>query len=59
MSDLQDNSYKKVSLEAKSDIDPAAFKKLDGVSNLELRGSSASFMFKGSLNAFAATNRYR
>ncbi len=45
MSDLQDNSYKKVSLEAKSDIDPAAFKKLDGASNLELRGSSASFMF--------------
>lgn len=50
MSDLQDNSYKKVSLEAKSAIDPAAFV-LDGVSNLELKGSAASFIFKGSINA--------
>ncbi|WP_059046020.1 ABC transporter ATP-binding protein [Paenibacillus rubinfantis] len=50
MSDLQDNNYKKVSLEAKSAIDPAALD-LDGVSNLELKGTSASFIFKGSLNA--------
>jgi len=50
ISDLQDNSYKKVSLEAKFAIDPTAFQ-MDGVSNLELKSSAASFIFKGNLNA--------
>ncbi|TLS48916.1 ABC transporter ATP-binding protein [Paenibacillus antri] len=50
ISDLQENSYKKISLEAKSGIAKAALE-MDGVSNIELKGNTASFIFRGNINA--------
>ncbi|MGG6314464.1 ATP-binding cassette domain-containing protein [Paenibacillus macerans] len=50
MSDLQENSYKKFSLEAKSGIAKALFE-MDGVSNFVVMDNTASFIFKGNINA--------
>ncbi len=47
---LRDSSYKKVSLEAKGSLD-AAVLQLDGMANLEIRGNTASFIYRGNVNA--------
>jgi len=48
MSTLQENSYKKFSIEAKTDIPSDAFN-INGVSKLEVKGRSADFIFKVTL----------
>lgn len=50
MSTLQENSYKRFSIEAKSAINKEAFN-ISGVSSLELKNNSASFIFKGNINS--------
>lgn len=47
---LRENSYKKVTLEAKAPVDPAHFK-MDGVMNLEANDNAASFIYRGGVNA--------
>lgn len=49
MSTLQENSYKRISVEAKHDIAKDYFN-LSGISNLEVKGRTASFIFKGNIN---------
>ncbi len=49
MSNLTENNYKKFKLELKSSIDQKTFN-IPGVSNLELKGSILSFLFKGNVN---------
>ncbi len=49
MSTLQENSYKRFSLEAKSAIDRDKLN-INGVGRLELRANTASFIFKGNIN---------
>lgn len=49
MSDLQANSYKRISLEAESAVPEEVFR-IDGVSNLHTKGNTVSFMFRGNLN---------
>ncbi|MCX6563043.1 MAG: ABC transporter ATP-binding protein [Candidatus Aminicenantes bacterium] len=50
ISSLQENSYKKIALEAAADVDKAYFS-FDGVTSLDVKGSTASFIYKGSVNA--------
>lgn len=50
MSTLQENSYKRIQIEAKTAINKEAFR-ISGVSDLAVNGTSASFIFKGNLNA--------
>ncbi|WP_438445062.1 ABC transporter ATP-binding protein [Gorillibacterium sp. sgz5001074] len=50
ISDLQENSYKKISLESRAGIDPASIE-MEGVSNMQVKGTSAHFIFKGNINA--------
>jgi ABC-2 type transport system ATP-binding protein len=50
MSTLQENSYKRFSIEAKTEIDKAFFD-LKGVSSFELKNNTANFIFKGNLNS--------
>lgn len=50
MSDLAQNSYKQIKIEATSDIDKNYFA-LSGVSKLEINGRVADFMYKGDINA--------
>ncbi len=50
MSALQENSYKRIKLETKSDISRDSLN-LDGISKLEIDGKSADFIFKGNINA--------
>jgi ABC-2 type transport system ATP-binding protein len=50
MSTLQENSYKRISLETKSAVGKEAFD-ISGVSNLALKGNAIDFIFKGNLNA--------
>lgn len=45
---LRENSYKKVSLEARAALDPAALN-MDGVANLDLGGNGASFIYRGAV----------
>ena len=47
---LRENSYKKVSLDAKAPVDPAHFI-MDGVVNLEAHENTVSFIYRGSVNA--------
>jgi len=50
---LRENSYKKVALEAKAPLDAEVFR-MDGVANLEVKGTSASFIYRGGLGALLA-----
>jgi len=50
VSTLQENSYKKISVEAKSDINKEIFN-ISGVSALRQEGNTVSFMFKGDINS--------
>ncbi len=50
MSTLQENSYKKISIEAKSGITKEAFD-ITGVSNFQVKGNTANFIFKGNINS--------
>lgn len=50
VSTLQENSYKKVSVEAKSAINKEIFN-ISGVSALRQEGNTVSFMFKGDINS--------
>lgn len=50
MSTLQENSYKRFSIEAKTGIDKAVLD-IKGVSNFEIKNNTANFIFKGNLNS--------
>lgn len=50
MSTLQENSYKRISIETKSKITKEAFN-ISGVSNFEVKGNVANFMYKGNINS--------
>ncbi|MBK1812339.1 ABC transporter ATP-binding protein [Clostridium sp. YIM B02505] len=50
MSTLQENSYKKISIEAKSAIKKDDFN-ISGVSNFNVDSTTASFIFKGNINS--------
>jgi len=50
MSDLQENNYKRIKIEAKSSINKE-YLKINGVSKLEIKGSAADFIFKGNINS--------
>jgi ABC-2 type transport system ATP-binding protein len=49
MSTLQENNYKRISIETKSRITKENLI-LNGVSDLEVKGNTASFIFKGNIN---------
>lgn len=49
MSDLQENSYKRIHLEAKEPILPSYFA-MNGVSDLKVEGNAAGFIFNGNIN---------
>lgn len=50
MSTLQENSYKRFSIETKAGASADAFM-LEGVSNLEVKGSEVKFIYRGNINA--------
>lgn len=50
MSTLQENSYKKISLEAKTAVTRDMFD-INGVSKIETKGNAANFIFKGNINS--------
>lgn len=50
MSTLQENSYKKITIEAKSTL-ARELLNIDGVSSLELKGKEANFIYKGNINS--------
>lgn len=50
MSTLQENSYKRISIEAKSNITKETFN-IKGVSNMEIKDNTVKFMFKGNINS--------
>lgn len=50
MSTLQENSYKKISIEAKSPISKDTFN-IRGISDFKLKGNIVSFMFNGDINS--------
>lgn len=50
MSTLQENSYKRFNIEAKSVINKELFQ-INGVNKLELENNSANFIFKGNINS--------
>jgi ABC-2 type transport system ATP-binding protein len=50
MSTLQENSYKKISIEAKSPIDKENFL-INGVKNIIVKNNSANFIYEGNINA--------
>jgi len=49
MSNLTENNYKKFKLEMKSEIDKNYFA-LSGISNLDIKDNTISFLFKGNIN---------
>lgn len=49
MSTLQENSYKKISIEGFSGINKEVLE-MSGVSKLEINGTEAAFIFKGNIN---------
>ncbi|AGK98505.1 ABC transporter ATP-binding protein [Clostridium pasteurianum] len=49
MSTLQENNYKKISIEAKSSI-PEGYFNIGGVSSLEIKDNRAKFIFNGNVN---------
>ncbi|ERI93756.1 ABC transporter, ATP-binding protein [Clostridiales bacterium oral taxon 876 str. F0540] len=50
MSTLQENNYKRISIEAKSSVTREALN-IKGVSDFECKGNTASFIFKGNINS--------
>ncbi len=50
ISTLRENAYKRIRVEAKTAMDTDYFR-IDGVSKLEVRDKTASFIFKGNINA--------
>lgn len=50
MSTLQENNYKRISIEAKSKIAKETFG-ISGVSDLKVKGNAAEFIFKGNINS--------
>lgn len=50
MSDLQENSYKRIHMEAKGEVSKEYFN-LSGVSDLKVDGKDISFIFKGNINS--------
>jgi ABC-2 type transport system ATP-binding protein len=50
MCTLQENSYKKISIESKSKFSPELLM-VNGVSKLEMKGNSADFIYKGNINS--------
>lgn len=50
MSTLQENSYKKISIEAKSPISKDIFN-IRGISDFKSKGNTVNFMFKGDINS--------
>lgn len=49
MSTLQENTYKRISIETKSEITKEYFN-INGVSNYEIKGKATNFIFKGDIN---------
>lgn len=49
MSDLQENTYKKIKLETKTSVGEE-FLRMEGISQLEWQDGTADFIFKGNLN---------
>ena len=49
MSTLQENTYKRISIETKSEITKEYFN-INGVSNYEIKGKATNFIFKGNIN---------
>ncbi|ADU26843.1 ABC transporter ATP-binding protein [Ethanoligenens harbinense] len=49
MSDLQENSYKRIHLEANGPVTSSYFA-MDGVRDLKMEGNTAGFLFKGNVN---------
>lgn len=49
MSTLKENNYKRISVEAKSDI-PKEYFNISGVNSLQVKSNSAKFIFKGDVN---------
>ncbi len=49
MSTLQESSYKRIHIEAKSGLSNEAFN-IDGVSDINFKGNTVSFIFKGNIN---------
>ncbi|MGB8451115.1 MAG: ABC transporter ATP-binding protein [Anaerocolumna sp.] len=49
MSTLQENNYKRISVETKSNINKETFD-MNGVSDFKLKGNTANFIFKGNIN---------
>ncbi len=49
ISTLQENSYKKFFLEGRNPI-PKELIQMDGVNNIELKGNTVNFIFKGNIN---------
>lgn len=49
MSTLKENNYKRISVEAKSDI-PKEYFNISGVNSLQVNSNSAKFIFKGDVN---------
>lgn len=49
MSNLTENNYKKFKIEMKEEISKGYFN-LAGISNLEIKGNTVSFLFKGNIN---------
>lgn len=50
ISKLKENSFKRISLESKVELSKESFI-LDGVNDLNVKGKSASFIFKGNVNS--------
>lgn len=49
MSNLSENNYKKISIEAKTNLTKEAIE-ISGVNNIVIKGNNANFIFKGNLN---------
>jgi ABC-2 type transport system ATP-binding protein len=54
VSTLQENSYKKINIETKEAVDGESFN-IDGVSNLKVKGTTTSFIYKGNINIIMKT----
>jgi ABC-2 type transport system ATP-binding protein len=49
ISALKENNYKKIALEAAHEVDQSALQ-FDGVTSLQVKGASASFIYRGNVN---------
>jgi ABC-2 type transport system ATP-binding protein len=50
ISDLLDNTYKRIHLDVAEKVDPSLFEKAPGINGLTITGSSITFLFKGHSN---------